>query len=227
MVSPPPTEPSTPRRQFLGRAKPALPVAAGRLAERYRQGPMLDLGRVIVVVPGQRAGRRLQELLAFLAEDEKLRLTPPEVVTEGRLPEMLYTPKLPFATDLVQDLAWAQTLRNVPKDKQKEMIAQLELRPSSPFKALRFLWQPIPIKLDFHNLSTRRILDLIRSAPEVPCHPDVLVLIGHTKEHLDDRRFEQLLEAIAKESSLKIISFASLAQTLLTPLHNENRVAVG
>src|SRR5689334_13545520 len=92
------------RREFLGWEKPALPEAARRLAARYRFGHLLDLNRVIIVVPGQRAGRRMQELLAFLAEDEGLRLTPPAVVTEGKVPELLYTPKLPFADDLAQEL---------------------------------------------------------------------------------------------------------------------------
>ncbi len=116
------TTPTSIRREFLGWDRPALPEAARRLALRYRQGSMLDLGQVIVVVPGQRAGRRLQELLAFQAEDEKLRLTPPLVVTEGRLPEMLYTPKQLFATDLVQDLAWAKALMDLPRDSQKQLL---------------------------------------------------------------------------------------------------------
>ncbi|MCI0682766.1 MAG: PD-(D/E)XK nuclease family protein [Gemmataceae bacterium] len=98
-----------------------MPEAARRLWGRYRQGNTLDLGRVIVVVPGQRAGRRLQELLAYLAEDEHLRFTPPEVVTEGKLPEMLYTPKLPFATDIVQDLAWASVLRDLPATQRQHL----------------------------------------------------------------------------------------------------------
>jgi hypothetical protein len=110
------------RREFLGWDRPALPEAARRLAERYGQGGTLDLGRVIVVVPGHRAGRRLQELLAFLAEDENLRLTPPEAVTEGRLPEMLYLPRLPFANELVQDLAWAQALRELPAAKRETIV---------------------------------------------------------------------------------------------------------
>jgi hypothetical protein len=103
--------PSPIRREFLGWDGPALPEVARRIAARYRNGQMLDLARVIVVVPGQRAGRRVQELLAFRAEDEELLFTPPSVVTEGQLPEMLYTPKYPFATDLVQDLAWSKAIR--------------------------------------------------------------------------------------------------------------------
>jgi RecB family exonuclease len=109
-------------REFLGWHEASLPEAARRLSSRYRQGRVLDLGPVIVVLPGQRAGRRLKELLAFLAEDEKLRLTPPEVTTEGRLPEMLYTPKLPFSGDIVQDLAWAQALRDLPAQQRRHVV---------------------------------------------------------------------------------------------------------
>jgi hypothetical protein len=110
------------QREFIGWDKPALPEAARRLAQRYRHGKQLNLGRVIVVVPGQRAGRRLQELLAFHAEDEHLQLTPPEILTEGRLPEMLYVPKLPFANDLAQDLAWARALRDLPLPSQRRIV---------------------------------------------------------------------------------------------------------
>ncbi len=110
------------RREFLGWDRPALQEAAQRLTTRYRKGQELDLGRVIVVVPGQRAGRRLQELLALAAENEKLALTPPHVVTEGRLPEMLYTPKLPFANDIIQDLAWAEVLRRLPQEQRQHLL---------------------------------------------------------------------------------------------------------
>ena len=122
-------------REFLGWNRPALPEAWRRLAQRYRRGETLDLSAVIVVVPGQRAGRRLQELLAFLAEDERLRLTPPDVVTEGRLPEMLYTPKQPFATEITQDLAWSRALRDLPADKRRRIVPH----PPEPGQAVRWL----------------------------------------------------------------------------------------
>lgn len=120
------------RRDFLGWDSPALPEAVQRLRQRYRRqtsevsrtSEVLDLGKVIVVVPGQRAGRRLLELLALLADDERLLLTPPQVVTEGRLPEMLYEPKLPFATDLVQDLVWAQALQELPAVRRTRIVPQ-------------------------------------------------------------------------------------------------------
>ena len=123
------------RREFLDWDLPALPEAANRLAGRYRQGEVLDLSAVVVVVPGQRAGRRLRELLAFLAEDEQLRLTPPEIVTEGRLPEMLYTPKQPFANEVVQDLAWSRALQDVPAATRRHVVPH----PPEAAQALRWL----------------------------------------------------------------------------------------
>lgn len=123
------------RRDFLGWDKPALSEAAQRLVQRYRHSRSLDLGRVSVVVPGQRAGRRLLELLAFLTADERLLLTPPDVVTEGKLPEKLYTPKLPFASDVVQDLAWAQALRDLPA-RQRDCVI---LQPPKSDEGLRWL----------------------------------------------------------------------------------------
>lgn len=121
------------QREFLGWDRPALQEAALRLGTRYRQGHTLDLEHVIIVVPGQRAGRRLQELLAFLAEDENLRLTPPQVVTEGRLPEMLYAPKQPFANDVTQDLAWAKALKDLPEKTRQHIV------PHAPAGALGWL----------------------------------------------------------------------------------------
>ena len=77
---------------------------------------------MFVTKAGQRAGRRLQELLAFGAEDENLRLTPPQVITVGRLPEMLYAPKHLFANDLTQDLAWAKALQDLPEQKRRHVM---------------------------------------------------------------------------------------------------------
>src|SRR5262249_36301506 len=91
--------------------QPALPEAAARLVERYQNGNDLDLGRVIVVVPGSRAGRRLQELLVDEAEKKGLLLTPPSVVTESHLPEELYVSPQKFAPPLVRKLAWADAVR--------------------------------------------------------------------------------------------------------------------
>lgn len=91
------------------------PVASPR-------GAAWDLSQVIVVVPGRRAGRRLLELLAFEAHDNKLQLTPPTITTEGRLPELLYVAKRPFADTLTQDLAWSHALRRLPPAHLKAIV---------------------------------------------------------------------------------------------------------
>ena len=109
----------------------------------------------------------------------------------------------------------AKFSRNVPKDRQREMLNQLGVSGMNLLKSLRFLWQKAPIKLDFHNVSPRKLLDWIRSAPKPAAgKPDLLVLIGHTKEHTDDKAFETLLKRIAADPGLEIITFDDLAKTL-------------
>jgi hypothetical protein len=51
------------------------------LVRRFGVGRDLDLGGVTVVVPGQRAGRRLVELLASAAQRDGRLLTPPLIIT--------------------------------------------------------------------------------------------------------------------------------------------------
>jgi hypothetical protein len=109
----------------------------------------------------------------------------------------------------------AKFSRNVPKDRQRDMINQLGVRGVNPLKSLRFLWQKVPIKLDFHNVSPGKLLDWIRSAPKPEGgKPDLLVLIGHTKEHTDDKAFETLLKRIAADPGLEVVTFDNVAKAL-------------
>jgi ATP-dependent helicase/nuclease subunit B len=105
-------------RHFLDWNQPALPAAAAWLLERYRSATNnvdeLDLSGVIVVVPGARAGRRLLELLVGETDRRSLALTPPTITTEHELPERLYQPQRPFASQLTQQLAWAEALQASP-----------------------------------------------------------------------------------------------------------------
>ncbi|MGA2748446.1 MAG: hypothetical protein ABSG59_06690 [Verrucomicrobiota bacterium] len=106
----------------------------------------------------------------------------------------------------------AKFSRNVPKDRQMEMVSQLGLS-RNPLRLLQFLWQPVPIKLDFHNVSPATLLRWIRSAPPPPPGaPDVVVLIGHTKEHIDDHAFENLLKGLGADTALKVVGFETLAK---------------
>ncbi len=69
-----------------------------------------DLSHVMVVVPGRRAGHRLLEILLDLAASRSLDLAPPETVTLGKLPELLYKPARPLADDAVEILAWVAAI---------------------------------------------------------------------------------------------------------------------
>src|SRR5687768_14609068 len=109
-------------RHFLDWNEPALPTAADWLVARYAREGELDLSGVIVVVPGARAGRRLMELLVAPADAKSLLFTPPTVTTEHALPELLYEPKRPFASQLAQQLAWAEALQETPPAKRRHFL---------------------------------------------------------------------------------------------------------
>jgi hypothetical protein len=103
--------------EYLGWDKPALPRAAKWLLERYGG----DLGRVIAVTPGARAGRRLLELLV---EQSTSPLVPPRIVTAGKLPELLYQPAQPTADELSALLVRAYALRHADKAVLEPVVPQ-------------------------------------------------------------------------------------------------------
>jgi ATP-dependent helicase/nuclease subunit B len=98
-------------RVFMNWDRPGLVAAAEYLARDFGSRGMLDMAGVIVAVPGGRAGRRLLEILVQQAEDQKSVLTPPRIVTVGRLPELLYETRKLFAGELTQQLAWVEALK--------------------------------------------------------------------------------------------------------------------
>ncbi len=102
-----------------------------------------------------------------------------------------------------------------PKDRKREIVQHLGI-PKNPFQLARFLFAPIPIKLDFHNLSPNALMRYIRSAPPPAADDamDVLVLIGHTKEHTDDRAFEHFLQLVGQDSSLQVVGFDAVIDEL-------------
>ena len=111
-------------RVFLGWDQPTLAAAVGYL-ERDRSSRQWDLTETIVIVPGRRAGRRLLERLAHRAEELGVLLRPPTIATEGTFPELIYTPKFPFASTLVQELVWLHTIRFAKAEEQKKFIARI------------------------------------------------------------------------------------------------------
>ncbi len=100
------------RRVFCDWKRPGLLAAVDYLAATFGAPSSLDLEGVIVALPGQRAGRRLIELLVERAERDDLVLRPPRILTLGELPERLYERKRPFADSFVQQLAWIRAMRH-------------------------------------------------------------------------------------------------------------------
>jgi hypothetical protein len=103
---------------------------------------------------------------------------------------------------------------NIPKEKQREMVSQLGMG-RTPASVLRFLSQEFPIKLDFHNMSSAQMLRWVRQAPPAQeGDMDVIVLIGHSKEHRDDANFERFLAGVAADPELEVISMSEVADRL-------------
>jgi hypothetical protein len=108
----------------------------------------------------------------------------------------------------------AKFSKNIPKAQRHDMVEQLGIG-KNPVRILKFLAQPIPIKLDFHNQSPQTLVAWIKSAPApVNGGPDVVVLIGHTKEHTDDRAFEKFLALARAERGIKVSGFGEVARML-------------
>lgn len=109
-------------RKFLDWSRPALPAVADHLVTEYGFFDQLDLSSVVVVLPGRRACRRLLELLV---ERTDSRLNPPQLITEGQFPELLYEPQRPFAGRLVQQLAWGEAVRRLPRHLLESVAREL------------------------------------------------------------------------------------------------------
>ncbi len=113
------------QRTFLGWNEPALPLAADILLDAYGGADEVRLDRVVVVLPGSRAGRRLKEILADRAAERGVRLVPPRIVTLGILPELLYESPDPMASAAVSRLAWVAALRETPAGVLSTVFARL------------------------------------------------------------------------------------------------------
>ncbi len=125
------------RRIWLDWSKPALPAAVDWLFERYRRESVWNLSGVIVVTPGARSRQRLLELLVERAELKSLNFTPPDFLPLSQLPERLYVPQHKFASDVIQQVAWAKALRDVGADRLKVLAKNV------PTSDGLFEWLPL------------------------------------------------------------------------------------
>lgn len=135
-------------RKFLDWRKPALAQAVAYLCERYETDGRLDLSRVVIALPGGRAGRRLLELLVDAAAERNWSFVPGEMLTIGQLPELLYVAKRPLANELTQRAAWAQALQRVATAVRQQII------PFPPSNAESLAW------LELGDLLRREHLEL-------------------------------------------------------------------
>ena len=178
-------------RQFLGWHQPPLRSAVDFLVERYHSGPTLDLSRVQIVVPGSRAGRMLLELLVQFCDDHRLRLLPPLIDTVGRFPERLYESKLPFASDLVQQLAWVHVLRGTSRSRLEYLTPQVPENDDFP------RWQEVA------NLISR-----IHRELAAECLDFAGVLDGPWKGGADERSRWKLLASLQRRYLTTLDSLA-------------------
>lgn len=118
--------PGNVNRIHLDWSRPALAAAAEVLADRYAQPDdrALAMNRAIIALPGNRAGRRLLELLLEQAESRDLRLIPPRIVTAGALLDLLHTPPLPVADPITRRLAWSSALQQLDTDALATLVPQ-------------------------------------------------------------------------------------------------------
>ncbi len=114
------------RRLFLDWQKPVLTNVVDQLvdlsAAAIAQTGVWDLRKLLIVLPSALAKRRLSELLVVRAKERELILHPPRIETIGWLPEHLYVAQKPFASDLVQVLAWMSVLKNTATSELQRII---------------------------------------------------------------------------------------------------------
>lgn len=147
-------------RVFLGWKVGALAGAADYLCEKFVSDGLVDLTHHTVVLPNRRAGRRLREILIEVAEKRELAVFPPQVTTINSLPELLYERKLPFASALVQQLAWAEALKSTPRATLKKVIIQYPDTLADPrWLELGALLQRQHLELTEHRLDFKAVAE--------------------------------------------------------------------
>src|SRR5262245_56177296 len=97
--------------------RPFLELAVDRYLSIARERG-LDTGRCVIALPGSRAQRGVEELLAERAPAE---LEPPRVVTEGALPQVLSSELIQFASEWQRALAWRVAILGAPKEVRAEL----------------------------------------------------------------------------------------------------------
>ncbi len=155
--------------EYLGWHQPILHAACDWIFRTYARGTNWDLNRVYIVLPGSLAGRRLQVLLAERASREKVVLRPSEILTLGKLPEKLYTAKLPFATDLEQIMAWTQVLRATKSEELQPLLLEVPRTDDlSPWMDLAKILSSLHRELASDLIDFADVVQQLSGTPEEP-----------------------------------------------------------
>ena len=103
------------KRLFLGWNKPLLELTADFLIKHHTDTDgCLNLKNVTVVMPGSRAGNRLEEILADKARTlENKAWYPPEFLTLELLPEKFYKRTKTLANEMIRGFAWMEAIRRL------------------------------------------------------------------------------------------------------------------
>ncbi len=120
-------------REFLGWEQPFLQSVARRLIEMRCCEQSSDLRDVIVVLPGSRAARMLEELVAREAAQQDLSLFPPSYITPGALPEKIYQPVQEIASAIGEVLAWNAAIRSLDAADLRTLV-NLSAKPNLEWK---------------------------------------------------------------------------------------------
>ncbi len=87
-------------------------------------------------------------------------LAPPQIVTPGHLPELLYEAKQPFASDVTQQLAWVKMLQETGPAELAPLIARLPERDDFPtWLALGQMLSELHRELAADGLDCQQVLD--------------------------------------------------------------------
>lgn len=209
-------------RVFLGCAQPVLHAAADWLLNELA-GADADLGGLLIVVPGGRAKRRLEELLAQRSAGKAL--VPPMVVTLGGLADrLLPIDSKPTAGRLTSMLAWSMVLRETDEELIRAVVPQSPSRDDWPgWWALAEQVMQAADELGAHRLTLMEVVE--RST-----HPgdlDRWEALAELAQRYEDRLSEQGLadrhrarldaidaEACACSNRIVLLGVADLSPTL-------------
>ncbi len=108
----------------------------------------------------------------------------------------------------------AKFSKNIPKEQQQGMVGSLKMG-KNPISIAKFLTSKFPIKLDYHNMSARQLIRWIKNAPPpTEGELDVIILIGHTKEHINDLAFEKFVRQAVQIPDVRVVSLSEIASLI-------------